>query len=129
VKRSAPLRRTPLKRRRKPKRSTESIAASLKWYLGAFARADGKSQLSGKPGEQVHHIAYAQTLRRVAKDHGVDPDVLLWDPRNAMLLTTWEHERHHNRTRPILLHELPRDVWAFAEEWRLVDYLRARYPE
>jgi hypothetical protein len=122
------VKRTPLRRHRKPAKTTDELALMLNWVLRVHEASGERSQLSGRPAEVAHHVVYQQKLRRHAKEIDVDPLMLLWDPRNGMSLTLREHERHHSGVRPILLSELPDDVWRFAADYRLESYLERRYP-
>ena len=71
----------------------------------------------------AHHIIYQQHVRRAGGD--------LYDPRNLVVVSDVEHERHHNRSRPFALSQLPDSAFEFAAELLGPDaafnYLRRRY--
>jgi hypothetical protein len=71
----------------------------------------------------AHHVVYQQHVRRAGGD--------LNDPRNLMVVSDAEHERHHNRSRPFQLSRLPDSAFEFAAELLGPDaafnYLRRRY--
>jgi hypothetical protein len=102
--------------------SDEGPLTPEEWFLAALARAGYRSELSGDKvfvcsGVPVadrcahaHHIVSKQWLRR----NGYHD--LVWEPRNAMMLTKREHEAHENGSRRIRRGELRGDTLAFARE-------------
>ena len=71
-------------------------------------RAPFRGGRCGQPAEQLHHVVYAQHVRR----HGGD----LNDGRNLLPLCYDCHRRHHNRIAVIPVTSLPDVAVEFAHE-------------
>lgn len=84
---------------------------------------------SGSPDTQAHHVIPQQTLRRRARDLGVDANLLLWDRRNGVELTRRRHERHHSGHEPLTGADVPASVFEFAEQFGLGWWLEKHLPE
>jgi 5-methylcytosine-specific restriction endonuclease McrA len=102
------VKRSPLKRRARPRKQPDEIVRMGQFKASAFGvscLACG-DLLDG--GWHAHHVVTQQHVRRAGGD--------VWDPRNAMRLCTPCHGAHHSRQRPIPYSAVPPDAWDFATE-------------
>lgn len=72
-------------------------------------------------GWAAHHVVLQQTLRDDCPD-------ALWNPLSGMGVCGLAHRQHHNRRRPILLHEIPPVVVAYLQHHGFGPYLDRHYP-
>jgi len=118
--------------RREPRTVAGSLAlraARKEWRLAIIDRDQGclVHRNPAECGEDArgllmvaHHVVYQQELRR-------SRPALLWNPLSGMLVCGIAHTQHHNRSRPILLDEIPPAVAAFLREAGYSYYLERHY--
>lgn len=70
----------------------------------------------GNPADILHHVIARQELRRVAGKDLERYAQLIRDSRGMVPLAQSCHERHHSRSRPLLLNRLPDEAFVFAAE-------------
>lgn len=71
----------------------------------------------------AHHVIPEQSLRELFPDR---PE-LVWDVRNALLLCTGHHMRHHLRFELVPFDRLPREVHDFVAELGITWLLEKLY--
>jgi hypothetical protein len=75
-----------------------------------------------------HHVIPQQRLERIARQRGVEPETLLWDPRNGMLLCVRCHFDHEHGVRPIPHRVLTHIHLCFARDVGEEVYVERTYP-
>lgn len=126
--------------RRASRRTPEQVAAAMAWHRETLAQpvticADDDDTLAiavRRYDVQAHHVIPQQTLRRKARDLGLDEDALVWDARVGVPLSRHRHERHHSAVEPLRWDELPADrqyfVKMFAIRYGLEGWLARHVP-
>ena len=118
------LKRTELKRATKPMRRTR-IRQTLRRHdptPEGWRSYFGVCPLTLEVGwVDAHHIVPARVLKRLGlHDH-------LWDERNRLWIGRTAHDAHTNRSRPLLLSQLPDSAFEFVEELGLGHVLEREY--
>lgn len=111
MKRTAILKRSPLKRRPWKREQTPD---SWRTRYGLCASCNLYGMV------EQHHLIPKQVLKR--------HDLPLWDLRNKISLCQRCHHRHETRHTPLSRHAIPSDAWAYAREVGLSWVLYSRYP-
>lgn len=111
MKRSALLRRTPLRTRSqlrsRPKRVDRTDPARIEWKIVHAGPCDcGCHRFSMHLDH--HHVVSQQEIKREGRED------MLWDPRNGMYLHPLCHERHTRAMRRIPLERVSGAALAFA---------------
>lgn len=133
MKRSGPLKRTPMKKWRKPKRTAHEASMSMSWHDQVLAALYPLLQTAGGDLSvpQAHHVILQQTLRARARALDLPESLLVWDTRVGMKVSARRHARHHSGHEPITRVELELhapDVFGFAREYGLEAWLDRHYP-
>lgn len=135
MKRSGPLKRTPMKRWRKPKRTAREALLSQAWFEAVVTRAGSALIAAGEQGAiviQAHHVIPQQVLRRRARELGLAEATLVWDKRVGVRVSDRRHQRHHSGHEPIRRAELDErllgGILEFAREYGLEEWFDRHYP-
>lgn len=127
-------------KRRASRRTPEQVAAAMAWHRETLAQPEvictaedeTLSWTTRRALAQAHHVIPQQTLRRKARDLGLDEDALVWDARVGVRLSKRRHERHHSAVEPLRWNELPADrqyfLKMFAIKYGLEDWLARHVP-
>lgn len=117
------MKRSYIKRGRRPRRTAEEMVASAAWHLEVMRASDGRCVVTGEKAEECHHVLSQMALKK----RGLHAH--LWDARNGIALTTRIHARHTTRIAPIPLDLLPKPALEFARELGLEHLIERAYPE
>lgn len=123
------MKRTALKRQRKPPMSASEREMAAAWARGGQTKACVVCRARNPSG---HHIVTQQRLKAKASEMGVPAHRLLWDRRNRLWLCERHHLAHHDRSKPITWELLQRHapkVFQFVRELDLEPWLERRYPK
>lgn len=94
-----------------------------RWYTGRHAECQHPLCPGGEADLALHHVVYAQKVRRDKGD--------MWDPRNSLTVCSGCHMSHHRRGTRIIPLAVLRDAnFVFARDLlgtAAYDYLRRRY--
>lgn len=97
------------------------------WRESVFERDGFTCPVHGDPKDcewppAAHHVVLAQQLRRDGHVNAV------YARAAGMTLCSKAHRQHHNRTRPVLLEEIPAECLTFARELGYGEWLQRHYP-
>lgn len=129
------MKRTPLKRRRKPLKLSDQQAD--RQAREAFKRSVCRQPCAvcgKKTGLEAHHVLPAQHIRSYGRSEGWDSRTLrrwLYDPENGLSLCSRCHARHTVAHRRLARSLVPGRCWVFARRlggWAVVR-LEREYPE
>lgn len=145
LKRTGGLKRTPMKRgasslkrtamKRKPPTplTPEQRQRRADWFAavvpkGAVCAVCGKR---GRPGNplQGHHVAEQQVLERRAKDLGLDPEEVVWNPDAGMPVHKGRHEQHTNASKRLPRSSVPGNCLAYLATLNLTSILDRKYAD
>ena len=135
--RSGGLKRTPLKRgkslRAQPQEPLTADQADLRaaWIKAVVPRR-ARCAVCGEKGRrgdplQGHHVAEQQVLENRAKDLGLDPEQIVWDPDAGMPVHRSEHEAHTNGSHRLPRSSVPGNCLAYLTALNLAWVLDRKY--
>lgn len=117
-----------LKRRPRPRRAELEQKRSEAWARGVQSKP---CVICGARGVHAHHVITKQQLRKVARQHGLDVERLLWDTRNRLAVCPRHHAAHHARSHTIpllVIEQHSPKVFQLARELELTWWLEREYP-
>ena len=126
--------RTPIARSKPKAVSTDEVRARQAWHAAAtrgrclVCRADVPTARARGTRLQGHHAIRQQTLRRRARELGIEEWRLVWDQRVGVPLCAEPcHRQHHSGKVRVQRSRLPLSVAAFAKQYGLEYVLDREY--